>query len=63
LLGLAERDMESLAARRDQLVAEMAATTTDYVALGQLGTQLHEVQERLAEVEERWLELSEELGA
>jgi ATP-binding cassette subfamily F protein uup len=63
LLGLAERDMESLSARRDQLVAEMAATTTDYVALGQLGTQLHEVQERLAEVEERWLELSEELGA
>jgi hypothetical protein len=55
--------MESLAARRDQLVAEMAATTTDYVTLGQLGTQLHEVQERLAEVEERWLELSEELGA
>jgi ATP-binding cassette subfamily F protein uup len=63
LLGLAERDMETLAARRDELVASMAATTNDYLTLGQLGTQLQEVQERLAEAEERWLELSEELGA
>jgi ATP-binding cassette subfamily F protein uup len=63
LLSLAERDMASLSARRDELVAEMAATTSDYVTLGQLGTQLQEVHEQLAEVEERWLELSEELGA
>jgi hypothetical protein len=63
LVGLAEKDMAALEARRDQLVAGMAETAGDYVALGRLGTELQSVEERLAEAEERWLQLSEELGA
>jgi hypothetical protein len=55
--------MAALEARRDQLVAGMAETAGDYVALGRLGTELQSVEERLAEAEERWLQLSEELGA
>jgi ATP-binding cassette subfamily F protein uup len=63
LVGLAEKDMAALEAHRDQLVAGMAETAGDYVALGRLGTELQSVEERLAEAEERWLQLSEELGA
>jgi ATP-binding cassette subfamily F protein uup len=63
LVSLAEKDMAALELRRDQVVAEMADAATDYVALGRLGTELQSVEERLAEAEERWLQLAEELGA
>jgi ATP-binding cassette subfamily F protein uup len=63
LVGLAEKDVAALELRRDQLVAEMSAAASDYVALGRLGTELHSVEEQLAEAEDRWLQLSEELGA
>jgi ABC transport system ATP-binding/permease protein len=63
LVSLAEKDIAALELRRDQLVAEMADINTDYVTLGRLGTELQSVEERLAEAEERWLQLAEELGA
>jgi ATP-binding cassette subfamily F protein uup len=63
LVSLTEKDIAALELRREQLVAEMADAVTDYVALGRLGTELQSVEERLAEAEERWLQLGEELGA
>jgi hypothetical protein len=62
-MGIAEKEMELLGARRDQLAADLAAAGSDYVALARLGTELGSVTERLAVAEHRWLELAEELGA
>jgi ATP-binding cassette subfamily F protein uup len=63
LVGVAEKEMSALEARRDELVAELATAGSDHVALARLSTELSAVQERLAAAEHRWLELAEELGA
>jgi ATP-binding cassette subfamily F protein uup len=60
LTMLAEREVTTLEARRDELVAEMGAAGADHVALARIGEALAAVQHELAEAEERWLALLEE---
>ena len=59
LIGQAEREVEKLAARRDELVASLA--TTDHEALARIGAEVAAAEAALAEAEERWLDLSAEL--
>ena len=63
LIGLAEAEMEKAAAERDGVLADLAAAGNDHVALGRIAETLAAVEARLSAAEERWLELSEELGA
>ncbi|HVW33822.1 MAG TPA: ATP-binding cassette domain-containing protein, partial [Acidimicrobiia bacterium] len=63
LIGLAEADMEKASAERDGLLAELAAAGNDHVALARIAETLAAAESRLSAAEERWLELSEELGA
>ncbi|HYH48722.1 MAG TPA: hypothetical protein VEG38_04150, partial [Acidimicrobiia bacterium] len=62
LIGLAEADMEKAAAARDAVLAELAAAGNDHVALARIADTLAAAESRLTAAEERWLELSEELG-
>jgi hypothetical protein len=48
---------------RVEAEVEAAARAQDHAALRRLGQDLAEVQTALAEAEERWLEVSEELDA
>ena len=61
LLGQAEREVEKLTGRRDELVAELAAAGTDHEALARIGADIAAVEADLAAAEERWLELGSEL--
>ncbi|HET7721603.1 MAG TPA: ABC-F family ATP-binding cassette domain-containing protein [Acidimicrobiales bacterium] len=64
LIGVAERAMAEAEARRDRLAAELAAhDPADHVALTATAQALAEAEANLGAAEERWLELSEELGA
>ena len=64
LIGLAERAMAEAEATRDRLAAELAALDPgDHVRLGATAQALAEAEAALGAAEERWLELSEELGA
>jgi ATP-binding cassette subfamily F protein uup len=63
LIGLAEADMEKASAERDALLADLAAAGNDHVALTRIAETLAAAEGRLSAAEERWLELSEELGA
>jgi ABC transport system ATP-binding/permease protein len=63
LVGVAERQVAELEARRDDLAAQLVAATDDYTALARLGTELATVNQRLAAAEHRWLELATELDA
>jgi ATP-binding cassette subfamily F protein uup len=63
LIGMAEKDIATLEARRDTLSAGLATAGATYTLLAELSTELAAVDERLAAAEHRWLELSEELGA
>ncbi|HZI37280.1 MAG TPA: ABC-F family ATP-binding cassette domain-containing protein [Acidimicrobiia bacterium] len=63
LIGLAEAEMEKATAERDGLLAELAAAGSDHVALTRIAETLAAAEARLSSAEERWLELSEELGA
>ena len=62
LVGLAESDMEKAAAERDGLLADLAAAGSDHVTLARIAETLAAAEARLVAAEERWLELSEELG-
>ena len=62
LVGLAERDIAELEAERDRLVGQLAAGAADHTVLTQTAHSLADAEARLAEAEERWLLLSEELG-
>jgi ATP-binding cassette subfamily F protein uup len=62
LIGLAEAEMEKATAERDGLLADLAAAGTDHVALARVAETLAAAEARLSAAEERWLELSEELG-
>jgi ATP-binding cassette subfamily F protein uup len=59
LLGQAERELERLAARRDELVAEL--TGADHRRAAALGAELAGIDAALVEAEERWLDLGVEL--
>jgi ATP-binding cassette subfamily F protein uup len=64
LIGIAERDMAGAEAARDRLAADLAAVDPgDHVRLGAAAQALAEAEAALGAAEERWLELSEELGA
>jgi ATP-binding cassette subfamily F protein uup len=63
LIGLAEADMEKAATERDRLLGDLGAAGNDHVALGRIAETLAAAEGRLAAAEQRWLELSEELGA
>ena len=54
--------MEKGAAERDGLLADLAAAGNDHIALARVAQTLAAAEARLAAAEERWLELSEELG-
>jgi ATP-binding cassette subfamily F protein uup len=62
LIGLAEAEMEKAATERDGLLADLAAAGNDHVALARIAENLAAAESRLSAAEERWLELSEELG-
>lgn len=49
--------------RRDELDAQLAASSTDHEALARLGAELATVGAELGEAEERWLELAAEAEA
>ena len=63
LIGLAEAEMENAIAERDGLLADLAAAGNDHVALARIAETLAAAEARLSAAEERWLDLSEELGA
>ncbi len=47
---------------RDRLVTELATAGGDHVALATLAHAMADAETRLANAEERWLALAEELG-
>ncbi len=60
LIRAAEKEMARLETRKDKLEAELAAAGSDHEVLIRVGDDLGEITASLAEVEERWLQLSEE---
>ena len=63
LLSSAERELAEATDRRDGAAAALFAGGTDHVALARAAEELAAAEVRLAEVEERWLALAEELGS
>jgi ABC transport system ATP-binding/permease protein len=61
-LSRLERQLSAVAEQEAKLAAELAASASDYAALIELGAQLRSVQADKASLEERWLELAEELA-
>jgi ATP-binding cassette subfamily F protein uup len=61
-LAKLERQVEKLSEREAALHAELAANSTDYLKLTELGDQLRSIQAEKAGLEERWLEVATELG-
>jgi ABC transport system ATP-binding/permease protein len=55
-----ERRLDRLGAQEAELAAELAAQTSDYRKLLELGDRLRGLQAEKAELEERWLALAEE---
>ncbi len=56
-----ERDMRKLETRRDRLTAEVdKADPADHRRLAELGSELAEVGDALAQAEDRWLELTDD---
>lgn len=53
--------MAELETRRDELVERLGAAGSDHTEMASIGAELESVNGELAEVEERWLELSSEL--
>jgi ATP-binding cassette subfamily F protein uup len=64
LIGVAERAMADAEAERDRLAATLGAVEpSDHVSLAAAAQALAEAERALGAAEQRWLELSEELGA
>jgi ABC transport system ATP-binding/permease protein len=57
-----ERQLDRIAARHEELSAELAASASDYTRLIELGGQLREVEAQKADLEDRWLTVAEELS-
>jgi ATP-binding cassette subfamily F protein uup len=57
-----EKEMGRLERQKAKLEAELAAAGADHVALARIGGELADVSAALLAAEERWLELSDELG-
>ncbi|MGI9119295.1 MAG: ABC-F family ATP-binding cassette domain-containing protein [Acidimicrobiales bacterium] len=63
LIEQAERDMAEVTRTRDRLAAQLAAAGSDHVATAAAAHELAEAEARLVAAENRWIGLSEELGA
>ena len=63
LVSIAERDMAEAVERRTRLEAELSAASDDHAALTAAAHALAEAEVALAAAEDRWLALTEELGA
>jgi ATP-binding cassette subfamily F protein uup len=61
-LARLERQISKLAGTESGLSEEMAASAADYARLIELGAQLRAAQDERAALEERWLELAQELS-
>ena len=61
-LGRLERQISRLADTEARLSAELAGSASDYERLIELGAQLRVAQQERAGLEERWLEVAEEIG-
>jgi ABC transport system ATP-binding/permease protein len=61
-LARLERQITRLADEQTRLEAELAASAADYARLIELGAQLRSVQEDKSGLEERWLEVAEEIS-
>jgi len=61
-LAKLERQIEKLSEREAALHAELAASSTDYVKLTELGEQLRSVHAEKAGLEERWLQVATDMG-
>lgn len=61
-LGRLERQLAAVTEQEAKLTGALAASASDYNALIELGAQLRSVQADKASLEERWLELAEELA-
>jgi ABC transport system ATP-binding/permease protein len=61
-LARLERQIDKLSEREAKLHADLAANSTDYVKLTELGDQLRSVRAEKAALEERWLEVATDLG-
>ncbi|MHB8245861.1 MAG: ABC-F family ATP-binding cassette domain-containing protein [Acidimicrobiales bacterium] len=58
-LRAAEQEMERLVRQRDKLNEALVAAGGEHLLLAELGRELAEVQARLTEAENRWLDLAE----
>jgi ATP-binding cassette subfamily F protein uup len=56
-----EREMARLDKEHDQVLAEIADKASDYDAVAVLDLRLREIEARKTELEDIWLELSEEV--
>jgi ATP-binding cassette subfamily F protein uup len=63
LVTIAERDMATATERRSRLEAGLAEAAGDHAALATTAHALAEAEVALTEAEDRWLSLTEELGA
>ena len=63
LLAIAEREMTEAAAERDRLIGALGAAGADHTKRAEVAHALADTQARLADAEERWLALAEELGS
>ena len=61
-LSRLERQLAAVSRQEAELTAALAASASDYAALLDLGTRLRAVQAEKAGLEERWLELAEEIA-
>ncbi|MEO5678516.1 MAG: ABC-F family ATP-binding cassette domain-containing protein [Acidimicrobiales bacterium] len=62
LIGLAERKMAEAGATRDRLLVELTGGVADHTTRTRVAHALADAEGELAEAEERWLALAEELG-
>lgn len=60
LLKKNESETESLERRRAELTAELGAAGSDHGALARIGVELGDLEQRISELEDEWLVLSEE---
>jgi len=61
-LSRLERQLAAMTRQEAELTSALAASASDYAALIELGERLRAVQADKASLEERWLELAEELS-
>ena len=62
-LGAAERELDRLQTRHDELTVQVSEAGADHETLARLGAEQAEVDEARRSAEDRWLELSEELDS